>query len=59
MIRRDLAVGLVTEILLGTVQAVLNPPRMAELGLTPASGFRAIIAMFLEGVLTAEGRSKL
>jgi AcrR family transcriptional regulator len=59
MIRRDIAVGLVIEILLGTVQAIMNPPRITELGLTPATGFKAIISLFLEGVLTTEGRSRL
>jgi len=29
----------------------MNPPRMAELGLTPATGFRAIISVIIEGAL--------
>jgi hypothetical protein len=42
----------VIEILLGAVQAIMNPPRMAELGLTPATGFRAIISVIIEGTLS-------
>jgi AcrR family transcriptional regulator len=58
MIRKDIEVNLLIEILLGSVQAIMNPPRIAELGLTPKSGFTAIIRVFLEGVLTKAGRVK-
>ena len=51
MVRKDIAVELLIEALLGSVNAVMNPPKMAELGLTPKSGFTAIISVFLEGVL--------
>jgi hypothetical protein len=34
----------------------MNPPKMAELGLTPKSGFLTIITVVLEGVLTEKGR---
>jgi AcrR family transcriptional regulator len=54
-IRKDVGVELLIEILLGTVQAVMNPPKLTELGLTPKTGFSAIITVFLEGVLTADG----
>jgi hypothetical protein len=50
---------LVTEMLLGSIQAVLNPAKMEELGLTPKTGFSAIIAIILEGVITPSGRSRL
>ncbi len=59
IIRDDIAVEMMVEILLGAVQAIMNPPKMAELGLTPKSGFLTIITVFLEGVVTAQGRSKL
>jgi AcrR family transcriptional regulator len=62
LIRKDVPVHLVIEILLGAVQAIMNPPRIAELGLTPATGFRAIISVILEGALNprrkgAQGRN--
>jgi AcrR family transcriptional regulator len=59
MIRKDVPAALVTEMLLGSIQAVLNPAKMAELGLTPKTGFSAIIAVILEGVLTPSGRARL
>lgn len=58
MIRKDIPAKLVIEILLGAVQAIMNPQRMAELDLTPKTGFAAIITVVLEGVLTEKGRSK-
>lgn len=58
IIRRDIPATLVIEILLGAVQAIMNPPKMAELGLTPKTGYPAIITVICEGVITAAGRSK-
>jgi hypothetical protein len=46
------------EILLGAVQAIMNPPKMSDLGLTPEAGFSAVLTVFLEGVITARGRLK-
>ena len=46
------------EILLGATEAIMNPPKMAELGLTPKSGFLAILTVVLEGVLTEKVRSR-
>jgi len=51
-IRRDIPVRVITAILLGATNAVVNPPRLEALGLTPASGFAAILAVVLGGVLT-------
>jgi AcrR family transcriptional regulator len=59
MIRKDIAAPLITEMLLGSVQAILNPGKMTELGLTPRTGFSAIITVILEGVLTQTGRPRL
>jgi AcrR family transcriptional regulator len=58
LVRRDIPVHLIIEILLAAAQAILNPPRMLELGLTPKSGATAIISVILEGVILPEGRSK-
>ena len=55
-IRRDIPVHIIIAVLLGATQAIMNPPRMAELGLTPASGYAAIITLVLEGALVREGR---
>ena len=50
-IRDDIPVDLTIEILVGAVDAIINPARMTELGLTPRTGFAHIISVFLEGVL--------
>jgi hypothetical protein len=44
------------EILLGAVQAIMNPPKIEELGLTPKSGFTAIVKVVLEGVIIRKRR---
>lgn len=59
IIREEIPGELLIEILLGALQAVMNPSKMAELGLTPKSGFSAIVKVLLEGVITEQGRSKL
>jgi AcrR family transcriptional regulator len=57
IIRKDIPTRLITEILLGATEAIMNPPKMAELGLTPKAGFMAIITVVLEGAITEKGRS--
>jgi AcrR family transcriptional regulator len=59
LIRKDIPVHLVIEILLGAVEAIINPPRLAELELSVKSGITAIISVILEGALTLEGRTKV
>jgi AcrR family transcriptional regulator len=59
IIRKDLPTKLVIEILLGATEAVMNPQKMAELDLTPRTGYSAIISVILEGVITDGARSKL
>jgi AcrR family transcriptional regulator len=56
IIRKDPPAKLMIETLLGAVQAIMNPSKMAELGLTPAAGYAAIITVILEGALTEKGR---
>ena len=59
LIRKDIPVHLIIEILLGAVEALVNPPRLAELELSVKSGITAIISVILEGAITPEGRMKL
>lgn len=59
IIRKDVPTGLIIEILLGAVNAILNPPKMMELGLTPKIGLPTIITVILEGVVTEAGKRKL
>jgi AcrR family transcriptional regulator len=56
IIRRDVPARLMIEILLGATEAIMNPPKMAELELTPKAGFTAIATVVIEGILTEKGR---
>ena len=57
-IRRDVSTDLVVEILLGAVQAIMNPAKIEELGLTPKTGYAAIISVILDGVIVRPGTAK-
>jgi AcrR family transcriptional regulator len=54
--RRDIPATLMIEILLGATEAIMNPTKLAEIGLTPKDGYLSIITVILEGLLTAKGR---
>lgn len=58
IIRKDISTDLIMEILLSAVQAIMNPPKILELGLTPKSGYSAIVTVILEGVLSDRVRVK-
>jgi AcrR family transcriptional regulator len=55
-VRKDIPARLIIEILLGAVQVIMNPPKIEELGLTPKSGFAAIVKVLLEGALARKGK---
>ena len=57
-IRSDIPVDLMIEILVGAVDAIINPVRMSELKLTPRTGFAHITSVFLEGALVRPGGRK-
>ena len=59
LIRNDIPAGFMIEILLGAVQAVINPPKMAELGLTPKTAFPVILKVVLNGVIARKEESHL
>ena len=50
-IRGDIPAEVMIEMLIGAVDAIINPARMEELGLTPKMGFTHITSVFLEGAL--------
>ncbi|MFL5331326.1 MAG: TetR/AcrR family transcriptional regulator [Gemmataceae bacterium] len=58
MVRKDIPVRLMVEVLLAATHAIMNPAQMARLRLTPKIGFTAIIQIVLEGVLTRKGGPK-
>ena len=55
LLRKDVPVQVVIEILLAAVQAIMNPARMAELGLTPMTGYSAIVSVILQGAMRSNG----
>jgi AcrR family transcriptional regulator len=58
MVRKDIPAPLAIAILLGAMQSVVNPERIAELGITPRAGISAVLTVVLEGVLSRPGRPK-
>jgi len=57
LVRKDIPVKLIIEILLGAVQAIMNPPKMDELGLDPKTGYSSIVSVILDGVILKKGRA--
>ena len=57
MVRKDVPAKLTIESLLAIVQAIMNPLKMEELGMTPKEGFAGILKIILEGALTRRGRT--
>jgi len=58
ILRKDIPTRLLIEMLLGVTEAIMNPPKMAELGLTPTTGYLSIMKVMFEGLLTEKGRSQ-
>jgi AcrR family transcriptional regulator len=58
IIRKDIPTKVIIETLLGATEAVMNPQKISELGLTPQTGYTAILSIILEGVITGRGRTK-
>lgn len=56
IIRQDIPPKLAIDILLGAVQAVMNPSKIEELGSTPKTVFTAIVRVVLEGLTTEKAR---
>ncbi len=59
IIREDVPIQLIVEILLGATQAIMNPEKLTEFGLTPRDGFSGIITVIFRGVFTEKGRATL
>jgi hypothetical protein len=56
LVRKDVPVKLIIEILLAMVQSIMNPAKMEELGMMPKEGYAGILKIVLEGALTPKGR---
>ncbi len=59
VVRKDIRVDVIIEILLGATEAVANPPKLAELRLSPNEAYMDIINVVLTGIVTDAGRSGL
>jgi hypothetical protein len=46
------------EILLGTINSIINPAKMVELHLTPDTALSTILKIFFNGVMTESYRPK-
>ncbi len=57
LIRKDIPVHLIIEILLGAVEAIMIPSKVTELGLTLERGYSTIIRVILEGAIERRSRS--
>lgn len=58
IIRKDMATRLMIEMLVGVTDAIVNPAKLAELGLTAREGYLGVVTAMLEGLLTEKGRGK-
>lgn len=52
MVRRDVPQRLILEVLLGAVEAIVNPVKLEELNLTAKAAVTVILKILLDGVLT-------
>jgi AcrR family transcriptional regulator len=51
LVRRDIPVHMIVEVLLGAVNSVVNPEKVEALGSTPKTALLTVISVVLEGVL--------
>jgi AcrR family transcriptional regulator len=58
MIRTDIPVNVLIEILMTLADSLVNPSKLAELGMSAKEGVTAVISLFLEGAISAEGRAQ-
>jgi len=58
LVRRDIPVQMIIEVLLGAVTSIVNPQKVEALGTTPRTALLTVISVVLEGVLTRKVASK-
>jgi AcrR family transcriptional regulator len=59
VVRRDIRIDVIIEILLGATEAVVNPQKLAELRLSPNEAYMDVINVVLKGIVTDAGRAEL
>jgi AcrR family transcriptional regulator len=58
LVRSDISVEFLIEILLGAAEAIATPRNLAQRGITPLECISPILSVFLRGVLTDKGRTQ-
>jgi AcrR family transcriptional regulator len=59
IVRADIRIDVIIEILLGATEAVANPQKLAELRLSPNEAYMDVINVVLKGIVTDAGRGEL
>ena len=58
LVRKDIPVHMIIEVLLGAVTSVVNPQKVEALGITPKTALLTVMSVVLEGALTRKATSK-
>jgi AcrR family transcriptional regulator len=58
LVRKDIPVPLIIEVLLGAVESVVNPQKVEALGITPKTALLTVLSVVLEGVLVRKASSR-
>lgn len=58
VIRKDVPPQVAIEILMGAIEAVINPQKLEELKLSPQAAFPMVVTVVLQGMLTEKGRAQ-
>jgi len=58
LVRKDIPVPVIIEVLLGAVESVVNPQKVEALGITPKTALLTVLSVVLEGVLVRKGSSR-
>ena len=59
IVRTDIRIDVIIEILLGATDALVNPQKLAELHLSPNEAYMDVINVVLKGIVTDAGREQL
>jgi AcrR family transcriptional regulator len=59
LIRKDIPVNLIIEILIGAANAIMNPEKLEGMGLTVQNAGLSVIRIILQGALTQKAKNSL
>jgi hypothetical protein len=58
IVRRDMPAELITAILLGAIQTIVNSSKIDELNITPKDAISSIVKVILDGALVKDRKNK-